>query len=145
MRLLIQRVKEAKVLVDGKEVGAIGPGLLTLLGIHAQDTVHSIGYLAEKLVHCRIFPDKEGKMNLSVKDSGGGILIVSQFTLYADCTDGRRPSFIQAARPEVAKPLYETFLAAVRNLAPKVEVGVFGAYMQIELINDGPVTLLIEK
>ena len=144
MRAVVQRVRSCRVVVAGETVGEIGPGLLVLLGIHTSDTAEQSRWLAEKIVGLRIMADSEGKMNLSVADSGGAILVVSQFTLYGDCQKGRRPSFIEAARPETAVPLYEAFIDAIRMQGVLVATGKFGADMQVELVNDGPVTLIVE-
>jgi D-tyrosyl-tRNA(Tyr) deacylase len=145
MRLLIQRVQEARVLIQKQLYSQIGPGLLVLLGIHKGDDASPIKWLVNKLVHLRIFGDKEGKMNLSLKDIGGEILVVSQFTLYGNCLSGRRPDFIQAAPPSIAQPLYQRFIDQLSQEISQVQTGVFGAEMQIALINDGPVTFLIES
>lgn len=145
MRGVIQRVSEARVRVDGEVIGAIGPGLLLLLGIAEGDGVPDVDALAEKVVGLRIFEDEVGKMNRSVGEIGGGILVVSQFTLLGDCRQGRRPSFIAAARPEVALPLYDSFVAAIRSRGIPVATGRFQADMAVELINDGPVTLLVDS
>jgi len=145
MRLLIQRVSYAQVTVENKIVGKIDKGALVLFGAKQRDANDSIPYLAEKLIHLRMFSDEEGKMNLSLKDLGLGALIVSQFTLYADCSKGRRPSFIGAAPPEIAEKLYEAFIQEVEKQLKKVEKGIFGANMQIELVNDGPVTFIIDS
>lgn len=145
MRLLIQRVQEARVLIQKQLYSEIGSGLLVLLGIHKEDDASQIKWLINKLVHLRIFGDKEGKMNLSVKDIGGQILVVSQFTLYGNCLNGRRPDFIHAAPPSIALPLYQQFIDQLSQEVPQVQTGVFGAEMQIALINDGPVTFLIES
>lgn len=145
MRLLIQRVLEAKVLVDGQSVGAIGPGALVFLGVHHKDHAAAINYLVEKLIHLRMFHDAEEKMNLSLLDVKGSVLIVSQFTLYADCTQGRRPSFTDAAPPAQAKELYEKFVAHVRQHIGIVETGIFGAKMEVHLINDGPITFIVDS
>ena len=144
MRLLIQRVSQATVIVDGKTVGSIRTGLLVFLGIAKSDTNADADYLAGKLLGLRIFPDESGKMNRSVEEAGGAILIVSQFTLYGDCRKGRRPSFDQAAPPETAQPLYEYFVAASRGRVP-VETGVFQAAMEVGLVNQGPVTILMDS
>ena len=144
MRLLIQRVREARVVVEGKTVGSIQKGALVLFGVHQNDTAAQIPWLANKLVNLRMFMDEQDKMNLSLLDVKGSCLIVSQFTLYADCTEGRRPSFSQAAPPPIAQPLYETFVSEVKK-SLLVETGIFGAEMQVHLINDGPVTLLIDS
>jgi D-tyrosyl-tRNA(Tyr) deacylase len=145
MRLLVQRVKEARVEVEDKIVGSIGSGLLVLFGAHKDDQPQQIPWLAEKLTHLRIFEDSQGKMNLSLLDVKGSVLIVSQFTLYGDCREGRRPSFSDAAPPPFALSLYESFVKAVKKNISHVETGVFGAYMQVHLINDGPVTVLIDS
>src|SRR5205807_7286415 len=145
MRAVVQRVSRARVLIDGACVGEIGQGLLILLGITQSDTMEQSRWLAEKVVGLRIFNDAEGKMNLSVADVRGGALIVSQFTLYGDCRKGRRPSFIDAAGPEIAIPLYEEFINAVKAQGVPTATGQFGAMMQVELVNDGPVTLIVES
>jgi len=144
MRAVLQRVSRASVTVEGEAVGAIGPGLLVLLGVAPDDTTARIAWMADKAANLRIFADGEGKMNRSLLESGGAMLVVSQFTLYGDTRKGRRPSFTGAAGPEVAVPLYEAFLAAVRGLGVRVEAGRFGADMQVELVNDGPVTLVVD-
>jgi len=144
MRALIQRVARAGVSVEGRAIGQIKHGLVTLLGISHDDTPAKAAALAEKLTQLRVFEDLEGKMNLSLKDVDGEMLIVSQFTLYGDTRKGRRPSFVDAARPEHAIPLYEQFIAAVRQRGVTVTTGEFGARMQVELVNDGPVTLMLE-
>ncbi len=144
MRLLIQRVSEARVDVDGKTIGAIQKGALVFFGAHENDTPSQITWLANKLINLRMFMDEQEKMNLSLLDIKGSVLIVSQFTLYGDCSAGRRPSFIHAARPEMARSLYEAFISEVRKSGLPVETGEFGAMMQVHLINDGPVTLLVE-
>ena len=145
MRALIQRVSSSSVTVDGKITGAIGRGLGILLGITEDDTEEDVDYLADKCVNLRIFSDNDGKFNLSARDVGAEILVVSQFTLYADCRKGRRPSFVAAARAEVSEPLYETFVAACRRSGLQVETGIFGASMRVEIVNDGPVTILLES
>jgi D-aminoacyl-tRNA deacylase len=144
MRAVLQRVSRAAVVIDGETVGAIERGLLVLLGVAPADTPDEAQWLAEKAAGLRIFRDEAGKMNLSVADIGGGVLVVSQFTLYGDCRKGRRPSFLDAAPPEVAVPLYEAFVNALRALGLPVATGRFGAMMQVELINDGPVTLILD-
>jgi D-tyrosyl-tRNA(Tyr) deacylase len=144
MRAVVQRVSRAGVTVDGEVVGAVGRGLLVLLGVGPADTEAESRWLADKVVGLRIFPDHEGKMNRDVAAAGGGVLVVSQFTLYGDCRKGRRPSFIAAAPPGVAEPLYEAFVAAVRAQGVPAATGRFGAMMQVELVNDGPVTLLVD-
>ena len=145
MRAVVQRVARARVLIDGEVVGEVGRGLLVLLGVTHTDTPDGAAWLADKVVGLRIFNDADGKMNLAVTDVGGGVLVVSQFTLYGDCQKGRRPSFIDAARPEVAIPLYEAFVNAVRALGVPTATGRFGAMMQVELVNDGPVTLIVDS
>lgn len=145
MRAVLQRVSRAKVTVDNTLVGEIGPGLLVLLGITHDDTTKQVQWLAEKIVHLRIFPDEQDKMNRSLLDVAGSLLVVSQFTLYGDCAKGRRPSFIDAAPPEIAIPLYESYVDALRELGATVETGRFGAMMDVELVNDGPVTLILES
>ncbi len=145
MRAVVQRVSRASVCVDGQVVGAIGPGLLVLLGIAEGDTEAEARWLAHKAANLRIFADANEKMNLSVKDVGGAILAVSQFTLIANTRKGFRPSFVSAAPPEVAAPLVASFVAGVRSEAVPIETGVFGAHMQVDLVNDGPVTILLEK
>jgi D-tyrosyl-tRNA(Tyr) deacylase len=145
MRLVVQRVLQAAVRVDGTTVGAIQQGLFVLLGVQDSDTLHDVEYLASKLVHLRIFEDAQGKMNYDVQDVKGAVLVVSQFTLYADCRKGRRPSFTRAARPPLAQELYEAFLTAVARYGVPVAHGVFGARMAVSLVNDGPVTLLLES
>ncbi len=144
MRVVVQRVSRASVTIDGEVVGEVGRGLLVLLGVTHGDTIDGARWLAEKTVGLRIFADDDGKMNRGVADVGGGVLVVSQFTLYGDCSKGRRPSFITAAPPEIAIPLYEEFINAVRALGIPVATGRFGAMMQVELVNDGPVTLIID-
>lgn len=144
MRAVVQRVRSTRVVVAGEITGEIGRGLLVLLGIRTSDTVEQVRWLADKVVNLRIFEDGQGKMNVSVADAGGGVLVVSQFTLYGDCQKGRRPSFIDAARPYVAEPLYEAFADAVRLHGVPVATGRFGADMQVELVNDGPVTLVLD-
>jgi len=144
MRAVLQRVTEARVRIDGAVVGEIGRGLVVLLGVAPGDTPEQAQWLADKIVGLRIFADADDKMNLAVADVSGSLLIVSQFTLYGDCSKGRRPSFIGAAPPDTAIPLYEAFIAAVKALGIPVATGRFGAMMQVELINDGPVTLIID-
>ena len=141
----MQRASRAAVRVDGQTVGAIGRGFVVLAGFAPGDTDATIQWMAEKVVGLRVFGDAEGKMNLGLADVGGELLVVSQFTLYGETQKGRRPSFIGAALPNVAEPLYEKFIALLRGLGVKVETGTFGAMMDVELVNDGPVTLVIEK
>ena len=145
MRAVVQRVRSSRVVVDGKVVGEIDRGLLVLLGIRTGDTIDQARWLADKVVGLRILEDEQGKMNVSVADAGGSVLVVSQFTLYGDCSKGRRPSFIDAARPEDAEPLYEAFANAIRMEGVPVATGKFGAMMQVELVNDGPVTVILDS
>ena len=145
MRLLIQRVQNAKVEVEEKIVGQIDKGFLVLCGITHSDTKAEADYLAKKLCNLRVFEDENEKMNLSIKDISGELLIVSQFTLYADCTSGNRPSFVEAANPEQANELYEYFLEKCKEQKVNVQKGIFGAHMEVSLLNDGPVTILLEK
>jgi len=144
MRAVIQRVSEASVRVDGALVGQIGRGFLVLLGITHSDGETEAVWLAKKVAGLRLFEDAEGKMNLGLADVGGGVLAVSQFTLYGDARKGRRPSFVEAARPEQAQPLYEQFCTALRSEGIYVAQGIFQAHMQVALVNDGPVTLVVE-
>jgi D-tyrosyl-tRNA(Tyr) deacylase len=145
MRLVIQRVRQASVRVDDKIVGQIGKGLLVLIGVQNGDAELAAKFLADKTANLRIFDDDDGKMNHSVLDVGGRLLVVSQFTLYGDCRKGRRPSFASAAKPEVARQLYETYCELLRANGLQVEQGIFQADMQVDLTNDGPVTLIIES
>jgi D-tyrosyl-tRNA(Tyr) deacylase len=145
MRVVLQRVKEARVDVEGRTTGAIGPGLLVLLGVAKQDTRSDAEYLAGKVIGLRIFADEAGRMNRSVLEAGGSLLIVSQFTLYADCRRGRRPGFDQAAPPEQARALYEYFVEACRALNAPVQTGIFQASMAVHLVNDGPVTVICDS
>jgi D-tyrosyl-tRNA(Tyr) deacylase len=145
MRILLQRVSSASVRVAGATTGAIGPGFLLLVGFSQGDGSEQVEWMCEKVRGLRVFPDAEGKMNLSLEDIGGSALIVSQFTLYGDTSKGRRPSFVAAAKPEIAVPLYEEFVARMRTCGILVETGVFGAMMEVELVNDGPVTLWLER
>lgn len=145
MKIVVQRVKRAKVDVDSKTVGEIEKGFLVFLGVTHDDTKENADYLVRKLCNLRVFEDENEKMNLSLKDVNGKLLIVSQFTLYADCSQGNRPSFIQAAKPDYAEELYEYFCKQCEGNGIHVEKGIFGADMQIELLNDGPVTIVIEK
>jgi len=141
----VQRVSRAAVRVDGQTVGAIGRGFLVLAGFRAGDGEPALAWMADKLAGLRVFTDADGKMNLALGDVGGALLVVSQFTLYGDVQKGRRPSFIDAAPPEVAEPLYERFVAMLRARGLPAETGRFGAMMDVELVNDGPVTLVIER
>jgi len=145
MRLVLQRVTRASVRVDGVSVGEIETGLVVFVGISKSDTPSEADYVLDKLLGLRIFPDEEGKMNRSVKEAEGGLLIVSQFTLYADCRKGRRPSFYQAAPPEQAKALYNYLVDAARRGPVPVRTGVFQAMMEVELVNSGPVTIVIDS
>lgn len=145
MRLLIQRVSKASVKVEGECVGKINKGFLVFLGITHEDTKDNVDYLVNKLYNLRVFEDENEKMNLSIKDINGEILIVSQFTLYADTSHGNRPSFINAAKPDKANELYEYFIEKAKQTGIKIETGIFGADMKVELLNDGPVTILLEK
>lgn len=145
MRAVVQRVSRASVTVEGRVIGEIGPGLLVLLGVSASDTEADTDYLAGKIAGLRIFEDQEGKMNRSVADAGGAVLAVSQFTLYGDVRRGKRPSFDNAARPERARELYEYFVAQVRQSGLRCETGQFQAMMSVSLVNEGPVTLLLDS
>ena len=145
MKLVVQRVKEAKVEVDEKVVGKINKGFLVLIGVTHEDEKEQADYLVKKLCNLRVFEDENGKMNLGLKDIEGELLIISQFTLYADCSNGNRPSFISAAKPDKANELYEYFCKECEKNNIKVEKGIFGADMKVSLINDGPVTIIIEK
>ena len=145
MRVLLQRVSRAEVRVGARVTGAIERGFLLLVGFTHTDTEAAVAWMADKVAGLRIFTDAEGKMNLGLDEVGGAVLVVSQFTLYGDAQKGRRPSFIEAARPELAIPLYERFVAMLRERGLRVETGEFGAMMDVELVNDGPVTLSLEK
>jgi D-tyrosyl-tRNA(Tyr) deacylase len=145
MRAVIQRVKESSVSVNNRIIGKIGKGLLVLLGIAESDMPGDADYLSEKIINLRIFEDENGKMNRSLLETGGEMLVVSQFTLLGDCKKGRRPSFVNAANPEKANELYEYFVKKVRNKGISVETGQFRAMMDVSLINDGPVTLIVES
>lgn len=146
MKLVIQRVSEASVTIAGSVQGAIGKGFLVLIGIESADTQEDVDWLVQKTVNMRIFSDEEGKMNLSLMDIAGELLVISQFTLHASTKKGNRPSFIQAARPETAIPLYESFVAGCRLAGiSKVATGIFGADMKVALVNDGPVTIIVDS
>jgi D-tyrosyl-tRNA(Tyr) deacylase len=145
MRAIVQRVSQASVVVDDKMVGEIATGVLILLGVGRQDQAADADYLADKILNLRIFPDEQGKMNLSLFDIKGEMLVISQFTLYGDARKGRRPSYIDAAEPQKAKELYEYFVEQVRGQNVGVETGIFQAMMQVKLINDGPVTILLDS
>ena len=145
MKLVIQRVSNAKVEVNNKIVGEIKKGFLVLFGAGEGDTKEQADFLAEKLCNLRVFEDNNNKMNLSIKDIDGELLIVSQFTLYADCKKGNRPSFVNAAKPEEANELYEYFMDKCKSKVKRVEKGIFGAHMKVSLLNDGPVTIILEK
>jgi D-aminoacyl-tRNA deacylase len=145
VRAVLQRVTEARVRVDGRVVGEIQEGVLILLGISRTDNPETTQFFAEKIANLRIFSDDAGKMNRSLLETGGSALVVAQFTLHADTRGGRRPSYIQAAPPELANPLYETFVESLRSMGVRVQTGIFQAHMAIELVNDGPVTILLDS
>ncbi|EPD54321.1 D-tyrosyl-tRNA(Tyr) deacylase [Paenisporosarcina sp. HGH0030] len=145
MKVVLQRSLEAKVTVNGEVTGQIDKGLVLLVGITHEDTEEDVRYVAEKVANLRLFEDETGKMNLSIFEASGSILSVSQFTLYGDTRKGRRPSFSEAAKPDIAKPLWDLFNEELRNLNLHVETGVFGAMMDVSLTNDGPVTLIVES
>ena len=146
MRVVLQRVSRAEVRIDGRVAGRIGEGFALLVGFAAGDDQDALAWMADKIVSLRLFPDGDGRMNRGLAEVGGELLVVSQFTLYGDTRKGRRPSFVDAAPPEVAVPLYQRFVALLRERAPAaVETGEFGAMMEVELVNDGPVTLLLER
>ncbi|WP_144463288.1 D-aminoacyl-tRNA deacylase [Siminovitchia fortis] len=145
MKIVLQRCKQAKVTAEGRLTGSIGRGFVLLVGITHDDTEKEAEWLADKIINLRIFEDADGKMNRSLKDVDGEILSVSQFTLYADCNKGRRPSFVDAAAPDMANSMYERFNELLRSRGVKVETGVFGAMMEVDLVNDGPVTLVLER
>ena len=145
MRSLLQRVSRAEVRIEDRVAGRIGTGFVLFVGLTTTDGEEQLAWMADKVAGLRLFGDAEGKMNLSLADVGGACLVVSQFTLYGDASKGRRPSFIDAARPEIAIPLYQRFVALLRERVPEVSTGEFGAMMEVELVNDGPVTLWIER
>jgi D-aminoacyl-tRNA deacylase len=145
VRVVLQRVSRASVAVEGRVVGSIGRGLLALVGVRASDGDAEITWMAEKIAGIRLFGDAEGKMNLGLADVGGAVLAVSQFTLYGDARKGRRPSFLEAAAPEIAEPVFDTLVRALRERGLEVATGRFGAMMEVELVNDGPVTLVLER
>ena len=145
MRLVVQRVLEASVTVDGEELGRVARGFMVLCGVEDGDTRVDVHYCVEKTVHLRVFEDEQGKMNRDILDAGGAVLAISQFTLHGDVRHGRRPSFIRAARPETAVPLYDAYCEGLREAGLRVETGRFGADMKVALINDGPVTLLVDS
>jgi len=145
MRAVVQRVRRASVTVEGRTVGAIGQGLLVLLGVGREDTERDADYVAAKIRDLRLFADADGRMNRSVAEIGGAVLVVSQFTLYGDCRKGRRPSFIDAAPPDKAEEFYQQFIRALSNTGISVRAGIFQAMMDVELVNDGPVTILLDS
>ena len=145
MRVVVQRVKHASVTINGTIKGKINNGFLVLLGIQSTDGEQDVDYLVKKVTNLRIFSDENDKMNLSLKDVNGELLIVSQFTLYANCKEGNRPSFVEAAKPDVAISLYEYFVSECRKIIPVVETGIFGADMKVDLLNDGPVTIIMDS
>jgi len=146
VRVVLQRVSRAEVRVEGEAIGRIGAGFSLLVGFTEEDGPEDVEWMADKVVGLRVFPDDEGKMNRSLEDVGGDLLVVSQFTLYGDVQKGRRPSFVRAARPELAVPLYELFVQALERRVPgRVETGEFGAKMEVDSVNDGPVTLILER
>ena len=145
MRAVVQRVTYSSVEVDGVIVGEINKGFNVLLGISKEDTEEDMKYIKDKIINLRIFSDENDKMNLSLKDVNGELLIVSQFTLYANCKEGNRPSFVEAAKPDIAIPLYEYFVSECKKIIPVVETGIFGADMKVDLLNDGPVTIIMDS
>ena len=145
MRAVVQKVSSSKVTVDGEVIGQINQGLLVLLGVTHDDTSKDVDYMVDKVTNLRIFSDENDKMNLSLKDVNGELLIVSQFTLYANCKEGNRPSFVEAAKPDIAIPLYEYFVSECKKIIPVVETGIFGADMKVDLLNDGPVTIIMDS
>lgn len=145
MRVVVQRVKHASVTINGTVNGKINNGFLVLLGVQSTDSEQDVDYLVKKVTNLRIFSDENDKMNLSLKDVNGELLIVSQFTLYANCKEGNRPSFVEAAKPDVAIPLYEYFVSECKKIIPVVETGIFGADMKVDLLNNGPVTIIMDS
>lgn len=145
MRVVVQRVKHASVTINGTVNGKINNGFLVLLGVQSTDSEQDVDYLVKKVTNLRIFSDENDKMNLSLKDVNGELLIVSQFTLYANCKEGNRPSFVEAAKPDIAIPLYEYFVSECKKILPVVETGIFGADMKVDLLNDGPVTIIMDS
>jgi len=146
MRIVLQRVARGTAKIDGRTVGTVGRGLVLLVGFAPTDGEEALAWMADKVVGLRVFPDEEGRMNHSLDEVAGGLLVVSQFTLYGDVRKGRRPSFMDAASPDVAVPLYERFLALLKERAPgRVQTGEFGAMMELELVNEGPVTMILER
>lgn len=145
MRVVVQRVKHASVTINGTVNGKINNGFLVLLGIQSTDSEQDVDYLVKKVTNLRIFSDENDKMNLSLKDVNGELLIVSQFTLYANCKEGNRPSFVEAAKPDIAIPLYEYFVSECKKIIPVVETGIFGTDMKVDLLNDGPVTIIMDS
>lgn len=145
MRVVVQRVKHASVTINGTVNGKINNGFLVLLGVQSTDSEQDVDYLVKKVTNLRIFSDENDKMNLSLKDVNGELLIVSQFTLYANCKEGNRPSFVEAAKPDIAIPLYEYFVSECKKIIPVVETGIFCADMKVDLLNDGPVTIIMDS
>ena len=145
MRVVVQRVKHASFTINGTVNGKINNGFLVLLGVQSTDSEQDVDYLVKKVTNLRIFSDENDKMNLSLKDVNGELLIVSQFTLYANCKEGNRPSFVEAAKPDIAIPLYEYFVSECKKIIPVVETGIFGADMKVNLLNDGPVTIIMDS
>ena len=145
MRVVVQRVKHASVTINGTVNGKINNGFLVLLGVQSTDSEQDVDYLVKKVTNLRIFSDENDKMNLYLKDVNGELLIVSQFTLYANCKEGNRPSFVEAAKPDIAIPLYEYFVSECKKIIPVVETGIFGADMKVDLLNDGPVTIIMDS
>lgn len=145
MRVVVQRVKHASVTINGTVNGKINNGFLVLLGVQSTDSEQDVDYLVKKVTNLRIFSDENDKMNLSLKDVNGELLIVSQFTLYANCKEGNRPSFVEAAKPDIVIPLYEYFVSECKKIIPVVETGIFGADMKVDLLNDGPVTIIMDS